>query len=266
MSASRTDIRRVTIVLGGGETDAQALTMLSSVLAELGSEVTGLFLEDAELFQLAELPWAQEICRLTSRARPLRTTELQRQVRVQAGRAERAVQLSAERAGLKWSFRTMRGRLNVALQASQDVELLLLSAAKRMMGAAAEAQTLSRARAFPGQVRARPIVTVFDGSAAAERALRTAARLASSTQRQLLVLGPAQPPEGLVDLVARVGELIENGFSVLPLPSAEIDVLARSLRARSAALCVLPADQALLEEGTLGRLRQLAECPVLIVR
>lgn len=264
---ARTEVRRLTVVLGGGETDAQALAMLNSVLDELASEVIGLFLEDADLSRIAELPWSQEISRLTSRAQPLRITELQRQVRVQAIRAERAVQLSAERVGLKWSFHRMRGRLSAALQASQDVELLLLSAARRMLGAAAEARALSRSLGLVRHETARPIVAVFDGSERAERALRTAVRLANSTHRQLLILLPADTEDALRERRARATVLLgEARAGFLTVPSAEIDALVKALRARSAALCVIAADEALLEESTLGRLREFATCPVLIVR
>ena len=264
---TRTEVRRLTVVLGGGETDAQALTMLNSVLDELASEVTGLFLEDADLSRIAELPWSQEISRLTSRAHPLRITDLQRQVRVQAIRAERAVQLSAERVGLKWSFHRMRGRLSVALQASEDVELLLLSAARRMLGAAAETRTLSRSSGLVRHEAARPIVAVFDGSERAERALRTAVRLANSTHRQLVILLPGDTEDALRERRARATVLVgEAQAGFVRVPSAGIDALVKALRARSAALCVIAADEALLEESTLGRLREFATCPVLIVR
>ncbi len=267
MNAARTEVRRLTVVLGGGETDAQVLTMLNSVLDVLASEVSGLFLEDADLFRIAQLPRAQEISRLTSRARPLRISEIQRQVRVQAIRAERAVQLSAERVGLKWSFQTTRGRLSAALHARQDVELLLLSAARRMFGAAAEAQGLSRRLGLARQERERPIVAVFDGSEPAERALRTSVRLANSTHRQLLILLPADTEEALRECRARATVLLgERPAGFLTMPSAEIGVLAKAMRSRGAALCVIAADEALLEEATLERLRQYSSCPVLIVR
>jgi hypothetical protein len=265
---TRTEVRRLTVVLGGGETDAQALTMLNSVLDELASEVTGLFLEDADFSRIAELPWSQEISRLTSRAHPLRITELQRQVRVQAVRAERAVQLSAERVGLKWSFHRMRGRLSVALQASQDVELLLLSEARRMLGAAAETRALSRSSGLVRHETARPIVAVFDGSERAERALRTAVRLANSTHRQLVILLPGGDTEdALRERRARATVLVgEAQAGFVRVPIAGIDALVKALRARSAALCVIAADEALLEESTLARLREFATCPLLIVR
>ena len=271
VSDQSTGPRRVTVVLAGGEADSQVLTMLGAVLAEVGAEVgaevAGLFLEDVDLFRLAELPISREISRFTSQARPLRAAELRRQVRVQAARAERAVQIAAERAGLAWSFQTLRGRLGTALESAGEVEWVLVSAAQRLVGAAAEIRAVSRSTGRATGHRALPIVAVFDGSARATLALRTAMRVAESNRRRLEVLLPAVTDATLTVLRSDVREVAgEPTLRMTTIPDLESESIAKALRERPAGLLVLAPDAKHVAEPEIRRLLQRIGCPILLVR
>ena len=106
--------RRIVVVFGG-EANTGVVSVLDSLVSRSRAHVTGVFIEDHTLFRTAELPFTMEVCRITTVRRPLRTAELERQMRLLAQRAERVLRRVAERAGLPWSFRRHRGRLGTAL-------------------------------------------------------------------------------------------------------------------------------------------------------
>ncbi len=259
--------RRLAVILGGGDADTRALRILASVLTEFSPEVAGLFLEDVDLFRLAELPFSYQISRLTSRVQPLSAIELEREVRVQAVRAERALRVTAEQAGLKWSFRRMRGRLRMALEASPDVNLLLVSATRRSIVSSGEAGALGHAlRASEGEPT-RPIVAVFDGSDSATVALESAIRLSRSTHRRLEVILVAADDAVAAKLRDRATELVAPQSATLRRVSdMTIETLAKAAHARAPALLVIGAKKEFLESPGVDDLRRSIDCPTLIVR
>ncbi len=270
MSAGGNDshgARRLAVILGGGDADARALGILASVLSEFSPEVAGLFLEDADLFRLAELPFSYEISRLTSRSHPLTTIELEREVRVQAVHAERALQVTAERAGLKWSFQRMRGRLNTALEAAPNVNLLLLSATRRSIVSSGEARALGKALRTSENEATRPIVAVFDASDPATVALESAIRLSRSTNRRLEVILVAATADAVAELRDRAVELLAPQTATLRgVSDMAIETLTDAIRAAAPALLVIGANDPFLESSGVGLLRRSIDCPALIVR
>lgn len=258
---------RIAVILRGGEADTGALGILASVISEFSAEVAGLFLEDVDLFRLAELPFSHQISRLTSRAQPLSTIELEREVRVQAVRAERALRLTAEKAGLKWSFRRMRGRLEMAIQAAPDVSLLLLTGTRHGVGSAGETSALGRALRAGEDERARTVVVVYDGSNVAILALQAARRISTRANRSLEVLLVAATPEDEAELRAQAAELIRPQVAHFRRISVlETETLRNVMRGRAPTLLVLGVETGLPERFEGGLLRESIGCPVLIVR
>ncbi|TNF63880.1 MAG: hypothetical protein EP303_02275, partial [Deltaproteobacteria bacterium] len=101
--------RHIVVVFSGGRANTSVTGLLTSLVSEDGADITGVFLEERSLFRLAELPFTTEVCRITTTRRPLTTRGLERQMKVQALRAEQALRRVAERVGSPWSFRTHRG-------------------------------------------------------------------------------------------------------------------------------------------------------------
>ena len=257
--------RRVTVVLSGGE-DTQTLTTLGLVVAEVGSEVAGLFLEDEDLFRLAELPLSHEVTRLAARLRPLRVAELERQFRVKALQAERTLQSTAERAGLRWSFRRVRARLGAVLDEARDAELLLLGAYRRPAVSAADIRALYR-QPRAGVPEMRPVVVLFDGSEGSSQALSTAIRVANATEHPLDILLWAPDPdalEGLRDQAEAVPGAQRARFTAVA--GEEFQGLLGAVRARRPALLVVVTGEPPMEAHHFDELRRGAGCPMLVLR
>jgi hypothetical protein len=257
---------RVTVVLSGGEADRETLMTLALMHSDIGSEVVGLFLEDSDLLRIAGLPWSHEVSRFSPKARPLEVSEIERQMRAQATRARRALQETAERAGLRWSFRTVRGQLAAAMQSASEGDLLLLSASKRPAATAAEVRALLRGTRS-GNRKTKAIAVVFAGSEHSARSLAAATRLSKSGSRPLDIL---VPPTALAAVEAQRARdevpYMDRDTRVVAVPSLETDDFIRALRNRHPALLVIDANEAFAEGPRLASLRRNAGCPLLVIR
>lgn len=267
-------IRRITIALGREMPDAMVLEAIIRLAARAHAEVAGLFVEDINLFRLAELPFALEYCRLTRVSQPLQAAVVERQMRIQAATAQRALATAAERAGIKWSFRTTRGSVSTQLLlAVTEVDLLVLGAAPDLLlhvhegvlrSGVHRAREVLRAReSAPG----RPIMVAYDPSTSAQRALQVAAPLARDDGRPLLVLIMAETEEDAERLrqqaVERLGEQTAY-FQRLIQPS--LTNLLKTVRSGDAAALVIGASDPVLELRAFNMLREGLRCPAFLVR
>jgi len=199
-------IKRIAVAVAGAHPRPQLLEAITALAAESAAELSGVFLEDEDLLRLAELPFAQEISRVTSTARPLHAAALQRELRVQAASAERLLAGTAERLGVAWSFRIARGRIVAELRASsEEADLLLVSAGRQPLG---EGRGLSRHGPPARAAQSERIVVAFDRSASGRRALATAGRLAAERRAALIVLCFAGTGPAAQRLQARARELL----------------------------------------------------------
>jgi len=199
-------IKRIAVAVAGAHPRPQLLEAITALAAESAAELSGVFLEDEDLLRLAELPFAQEISRVTSTARPLHAAALQRELRVQAASAERLLAGTAERLGVAWSFRIARERIVAELRASsEEADLLLVSAGRQPLG---EGRGLSRHGPPARAAQSERIVVAFDRSASGRRALATAGRLAAERRAALIVLCFAGTGPAAQRLQARARELL----------------------------------------------------------
>ena len=254
---------RITVMLGSSDADRTALEMLSLLAAETSAEILGLFMEDIELLSLADLPVAREYCCLTQVERQLDPADLQRQLRVQARAAQQTLAAIAERVGFSWSFRTVRGSLPGLLQnAAQEMDIMLLCAARRTLP-------------LPGHVvstplprpSSQPVSVIFDGSAAAQRALAVALRIASASGQLLNVFLVAANADDFTSLRAQVTELagpVALRFHELVDPEFS-DILA-AVRSAHTGTLVLGVNERLISPESVELLRKRLSCPAVLVK
>jgi len=250
-------------MLGGTDADRAALEALNLLAAETSAEIQGLFVEDSELLDLAGLPAAREFCRLTHRERQLQAADLERQFRIQARIAEQALAAIAGRTGQAWSFRTVRGVLvTLLLETIKEMDLMLLGATRRTLplpGRPVPA-TLSRPAC-------RPVTTVFDGSAAASRALGVAVRLAKAGGQALTVLLVADNPDKLELLQGQAtAELGAHPARFHGLVDPGLHELLTAVRGERAGALVLGLSERLLSQETIELLRNRLSCPAILVK
>jgi nucleotide-binding universal stress UspA family protein len=165
-----------------------ALEAAVEFAARFRAELLGLFIEDINLLRLAQLPFAQEVGLHSALRRRLDTGEVERQLRTQVVCVRRAFTELTERAQVRRSFRVVRGRVTEEiLRAGEEADIVILGRSGWSVGRQHDLGSTARAVVSGASCLAlvvehgmrvqAPIVAVYDGAPAGQRALRLGARL-----------------------------------------------------------------------------------------
>jgi hypothetical protein len=254
---------RILVMLSSIESDRAALEALSLLAGGNPAEILGLFVEDVELLSLAQLPIAREYCLLTHVERHLQAPDVERQFRIQARAAQQALAEIASRLGSSLSFRTVRGITTTLLrEALAETDLMLFGTARgtlRMPGGFTRAATGLRSR--------QPVAVVFDGSDAAQRALRTALQIAQDKAVPLTVILTASEPEHLSTLANQaIRQAGTRSLHLVNLVNPALQDVLAQVRVQRCAALVVAITAELLQEENLGRLRNELNCPAILVK
>ncbi|MFP3940215.1 MAG: universal stress protein [Thermoanaerobaculia bacterium] len=279
-------IRRILIALDTSADSAAALEAAAALAALLEAELEGLFVEEEHLLLLATQA-ATEVDLLSGRRRTLERPTIERQLRARAARARRALERTAGRLRVRWSFRTAQGRVETELLAA-GADLITLGirghSPRRPPGSTAAA-VIAKAP-LPvlvlgrGARLGRTVHVLYDGTPAARRALAIAAELARRNRAPLNVVVSGEDPEVrrreldelLPDAAAapeaeagtepRAPELPE--LRVETVPVVEPQALIELLRRRGCGLLVVPRSGETLAPEALRETVRRAHCPVLV--
>jgi nucleotide-binding universal stress UspA family protein len=273
-------IRRILVALNASQHSLAALEAASELADTLKAELVGIFVEDINLLRLAGLPFAREISFLPVADRPLDSPSMERELRVQAEHLRQMLASVAAQRRLQWSFRVVRGQVVAELlSAAAEADLLAIGraswAATRHVRLGATARVVLAQSARPvlllqsGQAICPPVQFVHDGSALAQRALATAAQVASATGGHLTVMivvdsaEHAQHLQEETDAYLRARR-VQAQYRQLINPTAE--ELAKALQMAGGGTLVMGADNSLLEGEGLPTLLDAIDCSVLLIR
>lgn len=284
-------IRRILVAFDNSGHSLAALEAAVELAARLNVELLGLFVEDINLIRLAGLPFVQAIHYPWASTRPLDSQKLEQELEARATQARRAVATAAEQAHVRWSFRVARGQVALeVLAAASDVDLLSLGIAGQLtiqrrarLGSTARAVAARAPGAVlllqQGEKIGPQVMVVYDGTAAAQRALALAVLLRvtprSGTLPALIVLTPT---EDRVDIDPYLEQeagawLTEQGVEPKFRRLAKMDVLnlaqavGESIAAEKGGLLIL-SSESLIRFGpeTIQALLDKIDCPLLLVK
>lgn len=273
-------INRILVALDASTHSLAALEAAADLAAALEAELLGLFVEDENLLHLAGLPFAQEVQAPWAASRRMSSDRMEKELRLQAGQARRALQAAAERVQARWSFKTVRGQVTPAvLSAALEADLVAMGRIGRPVSRRDRLGSTARAAAASvhgsvllmqqGGDLSYPVLVTFDGSPAAWQALLAAARLANASGDDLNVLILAGDSEKVGQLKAEVRAWLDQrdlraGYSWLPQPT--VGALINLVRAAADCVLVLGGDNPLLKAEAIQELLDETDCPVLLVR
>lgn len=205
--------QRVVLALDDATGSETLLAVGCRLAAGLGARLTGLHVHDSLLLDLARAGAGRELGAFSGGPRKLERRELQLAMELQAGSLQQRLVEAAEKAGVPWSFRVVRGRVHQELRAACGArDLLILGRGRRGRRLGGSARRL----VTEGQ---GPVLVV--GARSGARA-RTVVAPRSAQDAEPLVLAAAQVAE-------RLGTVLEV---LLPAGSEELELRLRELLAR----------------------------------
>lgn len=270
-------VRRVLVALDASPASAAAARGAARLASALSAELAGLYVEDAAVARLAELPGAAEVGSHTGAARRLSGIDLRRRLRAQAARARRLLESSAAGVALEARLEVVRGSVAAEVTAAAGEEDLLslgrvgTTALARLGSVARAALTGGRGPLLLLPPRGRlapPLVLVQGDGAEARRALAAAVRLAGALgcSEMVVVLPRDRTTAWLGNEV--VNRLLAAGITprLHPVPAGGPHALLHACAAEGAGIVVLPAHGPLASGADVEAVLEVLDCAALVVR
>lgn len=270
-------LRRILVALDASAYSHAALAAAVTLATRFQSEIEGLFVEDINLLRLAELPFAREFRFGQAGARRVESETLQRGLRARAAVLRHELEELTSEHNVRGSFHVARGAVaGEVLAAAREVDLLALGrtghspAQRTRLGStarAAIAHAVSAVLLVQPEMAGGPVLVLFDGSAAGERALALAAQLAGeANELRVLVWGPDE--ESAFErrqLAAQALDGAESPAQFQHLAGGEAGRVLTWVNKQHGSLLILPTSDDWPEE-TLSALLDDAQLHLLLIR
>jgi nucleotide-binding universal stress UspA family protein len=276
----RVVFRRILVALDTSRESLAALDTAAHMAKRLQAELTGLFVEDVNLFKLAQHSFVREVNLATRVGRSLDLETLERELKTQAAMARRALEQAARQLQIPWSFRVTRGVVETELVAAAlEADLIALGKAIRpltgaaRLGRAARALSLQSSRsllfAVTGLAASEAVALAYDGSAVAGDALEVAARIADNDGGRLLVFLIAGSNDVAAEHEAAVRRRLRGSRLALTFRrvlETSCSVLLPAIEVERPRLLVVGVDPQSAAGNALAPIVECVSCPVLLVR
>jgi nucleotide-binding universal stress UspA family protein len=270
-------MQRILIAMDGSQGSQSALET-ATALAELAhAELEGLFIEDADLLALANLPFSHEVLLTSGVIQALDLDVLERDLRMQALAARRAMQRAATRRQLTWTFRSVRGSVFSELAAAaREVDILCIGRRGQsplrtarfgnMVRAALGCASIILVAGAAGMALAGPVAVVVGPSGVTDSALRLAAEVAGKVGQPLLIYVTGTDSNAVEERRRQIEGMLPEGQPVRfrSIDTAHMPLLFDTLRSERQGLVICGAKS---EDGQfewLERLVDSVDCPVLV--
>ncbi|MBS7648849.1 universal stress protein [Candidatus Bathyarchaeota archaeon] len=277
---SKAAIRRILVALDASSHSLAALEAAAELAARMEAELLGLFVEDINILQLAELPFAQGVSYPFTVGQQLDKSKMERALKVKAEQARRALATTAKQLHVRWSFRTVRGYItSEVLEAALEADLLTLGKSSRQLARRVELGSTAReaiARAprpvllvQHGVSIKQPVLVVYDGSESAKQALATGADMAQAYGDGLVVLILAEISDVAQRLENEVtawlqGRKLQVGYRWLDKLDAQS--LIQTIQTERGGILILGSESSDLSLETIQEILEKINCPVLLIR
>jgi nucleotide-binding universal stress UspA family protein len=195
-------LRTILVPLDASPQSLAALETAAQLAEAIGAQLTGLYVEDAELLSLCDYPFAREVMLYPTGSRRLDPTGLERDFRIQAQKIRKTMSLLAESSQFGWTFTVRRGRvipeileqtatadLTVIGRLGSSLKNVPLGSTVQSLVEQGRGQTLILQEKMK---RTAPLLTVYSGSELSLRSLEVAVEIARAAIGSMEILIPAE--------------------------------------------------------------------------
>lgn len=238
-----------------GSSFIESLVMLAS---KLNAELCGLFTEDSDLQQIANLPFSREITFPTAHTRELNSEQIARHLKQHAETLRKMMQDLSQLSNVACSFRTIKGpRIESVLSESYDFQIVAFLPEKY-------SSLTPRQHARLDEL-INPTVMFYDGSKQAQKSAYIVKSLADKGDlHELIILALNN------DCDAQAKKLFpsdEVKVSCQKIDSYNISDIISLVEMQKAGLVILPLEDELIKQSSeLRKMLDVLKCPLLLVR
>lgn len=263
-------VSRVLIALDAMQENASALETAIALAAHRQSELMMLFIEDMNLVNLAGLPFASEIDRISATERKLNSTQMTRTFRSQVQRLTRQLDQMTRQKNVPYSLKIVRGHyMQEALSAFEVMDVLFMCRTVGKYSRRSMEQALVRQKQESlYHVSSNAVWLLYNDTPAIERAFSLASDIAAATQRNLVVMiyGDEDRVSQVKQQISQYGvrDIAINYF--IFAPTVQEDAIIEILRSRQCEMLVLPVGPEGEEQRKADRFVEGLEIPVVVVR
>jgi hypothetical protein len=228
-----------------------------------------------DLLRMADAPSAREIA-YQGEASPTSRTIMERKLRAQSEQIRNTLAAAADRAQVRWSFRTVRGEVASALLAAVSQHDIVaigrlgwsFGRRPRIGSTALELATSSIPLLLISQratLQNLRLLVYYDGSPASKNAQLVAAKVAKSGAKAITVLVTVADYENRVTEIRRLlhGQALDVQFR--PIDLDEEMSFSRAVKEEGSVLLVLAGRQLLNNREALEVLLREVEVPLLVL-
>ncbi|WP_455220261.1 hypothetical protein [Kaarinaea lacus] len=248
-------VLQVLLALDAATHNIDALETAITLASQLRAELIGLFIEDVELLRSANLPFAREIAAESGEERLITADYIERALRAWSAEVQAQLAKEAQKANIKYTFRTVHNRrIETLLSETGESNLLIISHSRHQLVAPISKSDV--------------VYLLFDGSSEAHHGVAIASEMALRGLEHVVLIDSCS---GEVEYSAKKAAdwLIRHGVHVLiqKLQGDPEKSLPPLLKKYPAALLLVPAHfPSQQSPDTLVKLQNKLNCPVVIVR
>jgi hypothetical protein len=200
LAAKKDSMRRMILALDAMNCETALIEAAAAIAAKLQAELDALFVEDTDLYTVADLPITQEISLSSARPREISGRQVEQALRSLSREAASRFESVVRRSRIKGKFHIMRGERGQALSDACDrVDLLFLQPSQT---------TVLRVRIT--QTRPPRVFAICGDSAASRRTLDVAAQLAMQDGHVLELITLGEADEGPLAALQRHGLIVHH--------------------------------------------------------
>jgi len=263
----------IVVAINAARRCGETLELATALATSVGADLEVVFVEDADLLRLADLPVTREIDRISGMSRELDSRRMLRALHCEARQLRRELARIGRASAVRSTLRVVRGHyLTEALAASASVDVTFVHSARRPLPGEHLPSAPLRPIAGPAHGRARraagrkPLWTLFDGSPASGRALAIAVKLARTLACRLVVVLPV----GGVDEIERRKREIQIAadkvtLQYLVVADNQLSQLGKAPAPGAGSLLVLARKSPHLEDSAARSYLELLTVPVVLV-
>lgn len=256
---------RVTVVIDASRGSLDTLRTAADIAARVQAHLMALFIEDINLFSLAELPFARELDRTSGTSRPLDRHAITRALQADAKRIQQLLQTESEHRQITASMKVVRGHyVSAAMEAAEETDVVILSNVTGVRLRTLKTTARKPPRPTTRTGGAQPVWTLFDGSPAAHRALAMAKDFSEQHEIDLVVLIPNDT--AFERLVSEAKGLLEGAPArYQPIAALDPREISKTMIAEGSCMFFLPRGRPPMFDKLPAFLLDELGCPLVMV-